>query len=129
MPDKYVVIELSILVDGNEPIPGLLDRMTSVILAGAKASGNWPKNFGFSAEPVSVGYFEPEKVSLFNRPRPLRKLVVSYIAKRGGVSEAQADAALASLEDASDQPFLDWILNGGLEKLIELVLKLLPLFI
>lgn len=73
---------------------------------------------------------EPRQpVALFERPRPLRKLVVAMIARRGEVSLDVAERALAAYEVESDRPFLDWLTNGGLEKLIEIILKLLPLFV
>lgn len=59
---------------------------------------------------------------------PLRRRLIAQIAKRGKVSESVAGQALAEVEAESKMPFLDWLLNGGLEKLIQLVLQLLPLF-
>ena len=44
----------------------------------------------------------------------------------GAPAEA-VDAALDAME--SDRPFIDWLLNGGFEKLLELFLKVIPLFI
>ncbi len=69
-------------------------------------------------------------VSIFpGRHRPARAAFIRYIARRGNVTEEKAAEALAAVEDDTDRPFLDWLLNGGLEKLIEIVLKLLPLLL
>lgn len=48
-------------------------------------------------------------------------------ALENGAPAAAVDAALDEME--SDRPFLDWLLNGGFEKLLELILRLIPLFI
>lgn len=52
----------------------------------------------------------------------LRKRIIAGAVARG-VSEADAQAALAEIE--SERPILDWLANGGVEKIIELILKLL----
>lgn len=43
---------------------------------------------------------------------------------------ATAEAAAAAFEEAvgeSDRPFLDWLTDGGFEKLLQIVLKILDL--
>lgn len=55
----------------------------------------------------------------------LRERVIKGAVARGA-SEADARAALAEIE--SDRPLLDWLANGGLEKIIDLILKLLAAF-
>ena len=60
------------------------------------------------------------------RPRPIRAAFIRMLARRGNVTEAEAAQALADIEAESGRSFLDWLLDGGLEKLIELILKLLP---
>lgn len=60
---------------------------------------------------------------------PLRRLFVRLIARRGKVSEKVADEFLSGVEADTGRPFLDWLMNGGLEKLLELILKLLPIFL
>ena len=63
-----------------------------------------------------------------NRPRPLvnalRKRIVAAAVSRGA-GEAEAVLALAEIE--SDRPLLDWLMDGGFEKIVELILKLLAL--
>lgn len=62
------------------------------------------------------------------RVSPLRNLLVAAVMRRGNVSRRTAEAAILAAEQDTGRPFLDWLANGGLEKLIELILKLLPLF-
>lgn len=74
--------------------------------------------------------------------RPVRGLIrrrlVDRVARESGkpraVCEQCVDMVLAEMErehraTAADRPFLDWLLNGGFEKILELVLKFLPLFL
>lgn len=67
-------------------------------------------------------------------PRPIRNAINNRIRKRlrdaaieAGRAPADVDAVLDDME--SDRPFLDWLLSGGFEKVLELILKLLPLFV
>ena len=67
-------------------------------------------------------------------PRPIRNAINNRIRKRlrdaaveAGRSAADVDAVLDDME--SERPFVDWLLNGGFEKILELILKLLPLFV
>jgi hypothetical protein len=60
--------------------------------------------------------------------RPLRdrlaeRLVADAVAK--GADKKKAEEVVADLQ--SERPILDWFLNGGWEKLVELVLKLIDL--
>lgn len=48
-------------------------------------------------------------------------------AVESGAPPDAVDEALDAME--SDRPFIDWLLNGGFEKLLELFFKFLPLFI
>jgi hypothetical protein len=62
------------------------------------------------------------------RERPLiarlrARVIQGAVAK--GAKEEDARAALAEIE--SERPILDWLANGGLEKIVDLVLKLLSL--
>ena len=72
--------------------------------------------------------------------RPVRNLIrrrlIDRAAEKSGkprqVVEQCVDMVLAEMEGeakASNRPFIDWLLNGGFEKILELVLKLLPLFL
>jgi hypothetical protein len=63
------------------------------------------------------------------RARPLRNLLVKALKKRlpAEYTQDQIDAALAQIEAESDRPFLDWFTNGGFEKLIEMILRILTL--
>jgi hypothetical protein len=61
----------------------------------------------------------PQRRPLLNALR--NRAVAGAVAR--GVSEQDARAALAEIE--SDRPLLDWLANGGLEKIIDLILKLL----
>lgn len=49
-----------------------------------------------------------------------------FAAIANGADPVRVDAVLDEMED--DRPFLDWLLNGGFEKLLELLMKLLVLF-
>lgn len=67
-------------------------------------------------------------------PRPIRNAINNRIRERlkkaaieRGAEPAAVDAILDDME--SDRPFVDWLLNGGFEKILELILKLLPLFL
>jgi hypothetical protein len=60
--------------------------------------------------------------------RPLRdrlaeRLVADAVAR--GADKKKAEEVVADLQ--SERPILDWFLNGGWEKLVELVLKLIDL--
>jgi hypothetical protein len=56
------------------------------------------------------------------RPRPMIA-VIKKIAIARGADPAKVDEAIAIAE--SETPIRDWLLNGGLEKLIELILKII----
>lgn len=61
--------------------------------------------------------------------RPLRNLIHRQLKKRAedaGYPPSEVDAALFELE--SERPLLDWLLNGGFEKLLEMLLTILALF-
>jgi hypothetical protein len=61
---------------------------------------------------------------VLDRLRPLKRLrrrVVEGAVARGADRE-EAEAAVGELGDGT---LLEWLMNGGLEKLIELVLKLI----
>jgi hypothetical protein len=67
-------------------------------------------------------------------PRPIRNAINARIRQRlkdaaiaRGAEASAVDAVLDDME--SDRPFVDWLLNGGFEKILELILKLLPLFL
>ena len=47
-------------------------------------------------------------------------------AMDSGYSAEDVDKALENLE--SERPILDWLLNGGFEKLLDMVLTILALF-
>jgi hypothetical protein len=62
--------------------------------------------------------------------RPIRNAINTRIRKRlkdaaveKGADAAAVDAILDDME--SDRPFVDWLLNGGFEKILELIMKLL----
>lgn len=63
------------------------------------------------------------------RVRPLRNLLIKALKKRlpAEYTDAQIDAAFAQIEAESDRPFLDWFTNGGFEKLLEMILRILTL--
>lgn len=91
----------------------------------------------FGPSPITEADARPAVQGFFpNRPKPLRKFIrnsiVERVMKDSGKDrktvEEIVDAALAEKEAElaeSDTPFLDWLMNGGLEKIIELILKLL----
>lgn len=61
-----------------------------------------------------------------NRPRPLRdwlatKLIDAAVAK--GHDRAKAEALVDQM--AGERPLIDWLLNGGWQKLLDLFLELL----
>lgn len=74
-----------------------------------------------SAEPMAgaKGFF----------PRPLRDRLRARLTEEAllaagpGASHAQVAAILDELE--SDRPLIDWLLNGGWEKILALILQLL----
>lgn len=86
-------------------------------------------------EPVAEPQVEATSMSeaAFRNLRPCRRLVVNAVSRRatrGSASQVEA-AVDAAFEEAyaelAGRPFLDWLLDGGLEKLIALALKLLDL--
>lgn len=56
-----------------------------------------------------------------------RGLIVDRIARRNGAKHAAVEAALT--EATRDRPLWQWLRDGGLERLIALVVSLLPLFV
>lgn len=63
------------------------------------------------------------------RPTPLRdrlakKLIADAVA--AGADKAAAESAVAEL--VGERPLIDWLLSGGWEQLVALVLKLIALF-
>lgn len=61
--------------------------------------------------------------------RPILNLIrrkLKQEAMDSGYSEKEVDDALADLE--SERPLLDWLLNGGFEKLVDMLLTILALF-
>lgn len=63
--------------------------------------------------------------------RQLRNLIIKKLQrelKAKGHSEADINKAIDILEEESDRPFLDWLMNGGFEKLLEMILKIIALF-
>lgn len=56
-----------------------------------------------------------------------RGRIVDRIARNHGAKHAAVEAALA--EATKDRPLWQWLRDGGLEKLIALVVSLLPLFV
>lgn len=83
-------------------------------------------DYGDEDQPDSVKAAGQASVEAFT---PLRTLFIRLAARRSGKSEAEVSKALAHLEADSGRPFLDWLLDGGLEKLIDILLKLLPLLV
>ena len=63
---------------------------------------------------------------IFDRIRPFQRLKQRAIdgAVARGANREEVEAALAEI---GDRPILDWLMNGGLEKIIELILKILAL--
>ena len=62
-----------------------------------------------------------------DRFRPLKRLkarVVAAVVARGGSAE-EAEGAIREIGDGT---FLDWLMNGGFEKIVELILKILGIF-
>lgn len=56
--------------------------------------------------------------------RILRKRIAAAIKRRNAaITDAQIDDAIASLE--SERPLMDWLLNGGIEKIIELIIMII----
>lgn len=56
-----------------------------------------------------------------------RAKLIAELVKHGRCSEAAADKAVRALE--IERPILDWLLKVDWLKLLELALKLLPLFL
>lgn len=56
---------------------------------------------------------------------PLRAILLRRLKARSGASEADCAAALDAVAGA--RPLLDWLRDGGLEKLIQMVLAVLKL--
>lgn len=60
----------------------------------------------------------------------LRERLKSRIVKEAVAKGATAEAAGAAFEEAmaeGDRPFLDWLMDGGFEKLLQIVLRILDL--
>jgi len=59
------------------------------------------------------------------RPRPIlerfRRRVVDHLVERG-VTRREAEQAVAEIGDGR---FLDWLMNGGLEAIVEAILRIL----
>ena len=85
-----------------------------------------------AAMPVGGGLVAPEPPDdsdgVFQRvAERVRGRIVDRIARRHGAKHAAVEAALA--EATKDRPLWQWLRDGGLEKLIALVVSLLPLFV
>ncbi len=55
------------------------------------------------------------------------KARVVEAAKAQGADEVKAGEAFEQALAESDRPFLDWLLNGGFEKLLEIVMRIITL--
>lgn len=83
--------------------------------------------FGGEAEGAMlapVGAFGERRGLIRNRLKD--RVVKAAVAK--GYSAAEAERAFEDGWVSSDRPFIDWFVNGGFEKLLEIVLNLLKLF-
>lgn len=60
------------------------------------------------------------------RERLKNRIVAAAVAK--GASEYEAVEAFEQAMAESDRPILDWLMNGGFEKLLEIVLTIIKLF-
>lgn len=56
----------------------------------------------------------------------LKERIVAEAVKQGASAE-QAQAAFEEAVGASDRPFLDWLANGGFEKLLEIVMTIIKM--
>ncbi len=60
----------------------------------------------------------------------LRERLKARIVREAVAKGATAEAAGAAFDEAmaeSDRPFLDWLMDGGFEKLLQIVLRILDL--
>lgn len=79
---------------------------------------------------LSVTVQQPEPVKWVPGARvraALKARVVSRLVAEGHARE-KVEEAFEEAIAVSDRPFLDWLANGGFEKLLEIVLNLLKLF-
>lgn len=60
------------------------------------------------------------------RERLKSRIVAAAVAK--GATEDEAVAAFEQALGESDRPILDWLQNGGFEKLLEIVMTIIKLF-
>ena len=63
------------------------------------------------------------------RRRPLRDRIRERLIDRAveaGATREQVEQAIGDLE--GDRPLLDWFLNGGFEKLLQMIMTLIGLF-
>lgn len=96
---------------------------------------------GFVAAPVPIPIPEPapmpvergDDVSQVAQWKPgsrirnwLKERIVAEAVKQGASAE-QAQAAFEEAVGASDRPFLDWLANGGFEKLLEIVMTIIKM--
>lgn len=62
------------------------------------------------------------------RKRPIRDRLRDRLVDAAVARGADRDAAEAIVEEvAAERPLLDWLMNGGFEKLLDMILKLIGL--
>jgi len=77
---------------------------------------------------IAVPEAAPDSDGFFQRlAQRTRGRIVDRIARKHGAKHAAVEAALT--EATRDRPLWQWLRDGGLEKLIALVVSLLPLFV
>lgn len=65
---------------------------------------------------------------LIGRRRPLRDRLHARLVEAAVAQGADREAATAVVDElASERPLLDWLLNGGFEKLLQMIMTLISL--
>lgn len=81
--------------------------------------------------PEDMTMLEPIKVDapvVVGRRRPIRDRLRERLVDAAVAQGADRDAAEAAADDlASERPLLDWLLNGGFDQLLQLLLTLIKL--
>lgn len=92
-----------------------------------------PMTCSDATTPEDVTMLEPIAVpdplaAVVGRRRPIRDRLRERLVAAAVAEGADRHAAEAAVDDlAGERPLLDWLMNGGFQKLLELILTLIKL--